>query len=75
MILNRIKELKEELEIGNNHLKMLESKQTSLQGDLLRISGAIQVLQELLEQENIERKPQNSTSDVPEEELPATVSD
>lgn len=44
----RLNELKAELEAGEKLLADITSKQGSLQGSLLRISGAIQVLQEVL---------------------------
>lgn len=45
---NRLKELKTEFEEGQKMLADLEAKQASLKTTLLRISGAIQVLEELL---------------------------
>ncbi len=47
-IKNRLKELKEEYESGRTMLADLENKQANLQQTLLRISGAIQVLEEEL---------------------------
>jgi predicted nuclease with TOPRIM domain len=44
----RLQSLKTEYEAGQKMLADLESKQINLQGTLLRISGAIQVLEEML---------------------------
>ena len=44
----RLQELKAEYEAGQKMLAELEAKQTSLRNTLLRISGAIQVLEEEL---------------------------
>jgi predicted nuclease with TOPRIM domain len=46
---NRLKELKSEFEIGQNKLAELEAQATNLRNMLLRISGAIQVLEEELD--------------------------
>jgi uncharacterized coiled-coil protein SlyX len=45
----RIAELESEFQAGQTMLADLHTKQTDLQQTLLRISGAIQVLKELLE--------------------------
>ncbi len=47
----RLKELKDQFESGQNMLLDLENKQVNLRDTLLRISGAIQVLEELIETE------------------------
>lgn len=44
----RLQSLKAEFESGQKMLAELEAKQTNLRETLLRISGAIQVLEELL---------------------------
>jgi predicted nuclease with TOPRIM domain len=44
----RLKELKAEFEAGQKMLAELESKQAELRNTLIRISGAVQVLQEEL---------------------------
>lgn len=44
----RLQSLKAEYEAGQKMLAELEAKQANLQGTLLRISGAIQVLEEML---------------------------
>lgn len=48
---DRIKELKAELENGQSMLANLDAKRASLQSTMLRIEGAIQVLQEMLDNE------------------------
>lgn len=55
----RLTELKNEYESGLKVLADLETKQASVKQTLLRISGAIQVLEELLDQnqELIESPP------------------
>lgn len=52
----RLEELKAEYEAGQNLLNELEAKQASTQQTVLRISGAIQVLEELLNQATSENK-------------------
>jgi len=47
----RLEKLKGEFESGQKMLADLEARQANLQQTLLRISGAIQVLEELLAQE------------------------
>lgn len=47
----RLEELKAELAAGEKVLADLQAKQASVQQTMLRIAGAIQVLQELLGQE------------------------
>ena len=49
---NRLKTLKEEFENGQNQLTELENRTANLRQTLLRISGAIQVLEELLANDN-----------------------
>jgi hypothetical protein len=44
----RLEELKREFEVGQNKLRELESEEVNLRQTLLRISGAIQVLDEEL---------------------------
>ena len=44
----RLKELKSEFESGQKMLTEFESKQANLKETLLRISGAIQVIEEVL---------------------------
>ncbi len=45
----RIKELKEELEQGQKIMEELDTKRANLSYTILRISGAIQVLEEMLQ--------------------------
>jgi predicted nuclease with TOPRIM domain len=45
----RVTELKSEYEAGQKMLADLEAKKAELQATLLRISGAIQVLEEMLQ--------------------------
>lgn len=52
----RLQELKAEFESGQKMLADLESQQANLKTMLLRISGAIQVLEELLAQANVPEK-------------------
>ena len=47
----RLDELKKEFEIGQNRLQEMDRQQAHLRETLLRISGAIQVLEELLAQD------------------------
>ena len=47
----RIAELKSEFEAGQKLLAEYEAKQEELRNTMLRISGAIQVLEELLEKD------------------------
>jgi chromosome segregation ATPase len=54
----RLSELKNELEEGKKMLSQLDSKRENLRQTMLRISGAIQVLEELLN--NKEAEPQTS---------------
>jgi predicted nuclease with TOPRIM domain len=46
---SRLKELKSEFEVGQNKLAELETQAANLRNMLLRISGAIQVLEEELD--------------------------
>ncbi len=48
----RLDELKREYESGQQMMTDLERRQSELQQTLLRISGAIQVLEELIQQED-----------------------
>ncbi|WP_024833732.1 hypothetical protein [Ruminiclostridium josui] len=49
----RIKELKGEFENGQKILEDLDAKRAGLNQTLLRISGAIQALEELMPEENV----------------------
>ncbi|AEY65534.1 hypothetical protein [Clostridium sp. BNL1100] len=48
----RIKELKAELESGQKAMENLEVQRTNVVYTLLRINGAIQVLEELVQEES-----------------------
>jgi len=48
----RLKELKEEFELGQKMLIDLDARRSNLSESLLRISGAIQVLQEEINKSN-----------------------
>lgn len=48
----RLAELKAEFEKGQQHLQLLDQERAEVRDTLLRISGAIQVLEELLKQES-----------------------
>ncbi len=52
----RLKELREEYQKGHGQLVALEQETANLKSTLLRISGAIQILQELLG----DKTPENS---------------
>ena len=49
---SRLEALRKEYETGQTRLRELEAEETYVRETLLRISGAIQVLQELTEQFN-----------------------
>lgn len=48
----KLLELREELAKGNRHLDLLDQQRQQVRDTLLRISGAIQVLEELLQAES-----------------------
>jgi hypothetical protein len=52
----RLDELKREFATGQTQLQELEQKEASLRETLLRISGAIQVIEELLAQSGEDQK-------------------
>jgi prefoldin subunit 5 len=58
----RLEELKKEFETGQSQLQELDRQQTRLRETLLRISGAIQILDEMLAIENSQTQdhPANS---------------
>jgi chromosome segregation ATPase len=65
----RLKELKAEFEQGQKMLAELETRQANVKGTLLRISGAIQALEELLSpakthSENGARAPESAEAGV-----------
>jgi hypothetical protein len=49
----RLEELRSEFEAGQTLLADLENRQTQTRSSLLRISGAIQVLEEMLNEESL----------------------
>ena len=49
----RLAELKQEYRAGGEQLRALEARQRDLQGTLLRISGAIQVLEEMVREAGV----------------------
>ncbi len=57
-LLQRLDELKSEFEAGQKMLAELEAQQVHVKSSLLRISGAIQVLEELLNQASPGNQPQ-----------------
>ena len=48
----RLAQLRSEFEAGQAVMADLEARQANLRGSLFRVSGAIQVLQELLDQDS-----------------------
>ncbi len=52
----RLAELKAEFEAGQKMLAELETKRQTLETTLLRISGAIQVIEEMLAQEQAQKE-------------------
>jgi uncharacterized protein YukE len=62
IIADRIKELKDNYQAGQAQLRNFESQQKELQQTMLRISGAIQALQELLEQVTAAPAPADGTA-------------
>lgn len=59
----RLNELKSEFEAGQKMLAELEAKQANLRETLLRISGAIQVLQEVLTDGGVAQRNGQTTAD------------
>jgi hypothetical protein len=47
---NRLRELRTELEVGQKVMAELEVRQANLRSTLLRIGGAMQVLEEMLDE-------------------------
>lgn len=62
-IKQRLQSLKAEFEAGQKLLADYETKQLSLRETLLRISGAIQVLEEVITEENSEANGEVSQRD------------
>jgi prefoldin subunit 5 len=64
----RLKELKEEYQKGQGQIVALEQETANLRNTMLRISGAIQVLQELLGDKESENSiPVNNSLDLAED--------
>jgi predicted nuclease with TOPRIM domain len=61
----RLQSLKTEYATGQNMLADLEAKQAHLRDTLLRISGAIQVLEEMLTEAPEATAPENGGADYP----------
>ncbi len=61
----RLKKLKTEFESGQKIIADMEVRQSNLKNTLLCISGAIQVLEELLNQKTVEEQ-MSGNSDEPE---------
>ena len=59
----RLDELKKEFEIGQNRLQELDRQQAQVRETLLRISGAIQVLEEVLAQHQPAAEPTPSVAE------------
>jgi hypothetical protein len=53
----RLSELKIEFEEGQKTLYDLDSRRENLRQTLLRISGAVQILEELLKEEDVAEQP------------------
>jgi hypothetical protein len=77
----RLQALRQEYETGQKMLADLQARELDLQQTLLRVSGAIQVLEELLEQETAAAtgiegaapsEPSNGHPSAPEADAPAT---
>ena len=68
----RLEELKAEFESGQKMLADLEARQANLRDSLLRISGAIQVLEEELAEEHQPRTDDIGQLEVAPEPEPAT---
>jgi prefoldin subunit 5 len=66
----RLQQLKTEYEAGQKVMADLQAKQANLRDTILRISGAIQVLEEILSEVPVETTPVNgegSTEAIPTE--------
>jgi prefoldin subunit 5 len=46
----KLRDLREQFDLGQRQMALLEQQRTELRDTMLRISGAIQVLEELVEQ-------------------------
>ena len=68
-LVQRLKELKAEFESGQKMLADLETRKIELEKTLLRISGAIQVLEEELTKHSSQQDGTNSVESEEEPEL------
>lgn len=59
----RLEELKKEYETGQARLRELENETTYVRETMLRISGAIQVIQEMLDQGDQKAKDESRSSE------------
>ena len=73
----RLNQLQQEYQSGQQMLADLQAKEADLQQTLLRISGAMQVLQELLQESAAEPSGYGATTNgtVPDEEVAELVGD
>ena len=62
---NKLKALTAEFKAGQEMLAELDTRRSNIQMTLTRISGAIQVLRELLQQENSENQGTETASKTP----------
>ena len=67
----RLAELRLEFEKGQQHLQMLDQQRAEVRDTLLRISGAIQVLEELLKQDSQNGQNGHQVAELPGVELRA----
>ena len=67
----RLQKLKTEFESGQRMMSQLEIRQSDLNGTLLRISGAIQVLEELLNQSPEEEHLRENPAKVNMQKIPS----
>lgn len=63
-VVRRLEELRSELEAGQSLLADLESRQTQVRNSMLRISGAVQILEELLDEKSALEKSVGPASTV-----------
>jgi predicted nuclease with TOPRIM domain len=61
-IQRRLEELKKEYETGQARLRELETETAYVRETMLRISGAIQVIQEMLNDSNEQEKGESASS-------------
>lgn len=69
----RLKELKTEFENGQKMLAYMEARQANLRNTLIRISGAVQVLEELLNQKPPAEEQMSGKTEEPEIQRVASV--